>query len=1247
MNVVASVIGGIVFFILRFFLGSIIAGAIKKVFLGYCYVVYMLCDGRPRPEKSQGNAICRLNNVDMHDKDDYELHPSYQTLVDQEPDDYARSPNWPSYLNLLRLGFLYVLLQLGSPSELLEFAKLVWESGKIELGTQRQLNFLMVLILLHIQYACLGQIVSMIERVLLYPRLSREETKDRSVLYAVPRMVRRALQESLNSTVATTVVLSTIAGLGLLVMVLSVGVAHDIQGIVAQTHQRVMTFQEAEAQAALGLLDNQDRQEGPFVRQADEALSQAYDAGLGWFDPILKDAFPVLSWGATEWAFQVANVIVDPEAPLLRRPQPSQKARKSSDSASQLKAWSALDDSGFGSLVIESPQRDASEQVQFASSSFSSEEAIEHPELWHIPTLQSLGFVSPKQINQATFMARKRSEDGDFSVKSDSQEPVEKQENGTPTSPRAINLSQIKFLTSLVLGYEGLNSENMLWGFNAFNDLLFRWILFLLGLMTFTALKVSPLQRIGWIIDQALASSPSSFGSLRLSSSAAGSTSTHGAASATSPGPGRVLAKSLEYSITGTFVSMLKLAIYHTLFTLAWTRFLQDRVMADAGLSEFVPVRYAWLTSLFGIVLIMFPIAPNWLVSIPGAVVHFYVYGQRPIEAVAMVVGHVLFAGIVDGAVWDSHVVRHTRPGVSSAFWLGLWMFLGGMKWGTKGLLLGPVLFASVPSAWSAILELRGRPSTVDKTKKWGSKNDQEREQEEERRIRRRQYGYQRERDGDDAESRSCSSRASSQSSRGSRSKSSSRPWRQGQSQDQSHIRPPIPFAVTLFPVVFYLVLIAGGYYVYVVTVCVRQIQEGSIAVGVILLLIYHLSLILMLWSYVMVIIVDPGKVSPERQHDLEVEQEDEEQESSSGANKSGASQQNEPQQKAASPQTQPQNPLPIPEPAHTRDQPQAAVPRLQSQSQVTLAQTTRSQVSVGSGSAGMLIPGAQARNRSGYIHINEDPALQSHPLWCSKCQHVKPERAHHCRVCKRCVLKMDHHCPWILNCVGQENYKFFFLFVFYTALHCILMVVTIAPLYGKTADNSIGHQLQVAAMAVGGIFGFTLVVFTVTHMRLILLNRTTIEDHDTPRNEGMLPCFRKGWVQSEGEINQGNERLYDVGYKENWEQALGPGWSCMIPTRLPRRNLGKAEEGGIVELKYNQKVVARQWRDYHQQMEIRRQEQQQPPAQLESFLPQTQPGGAQQKLYGVDDLPVGTTSAVNVSGPAAATAAANPFDDR
>ena len=58
---------------------------------------------------------------------------------------------------------------------------------------------------------------------------------------------------------------------------------------------------------------------------------------------------------------------------------------------------------------------------------------------------------------------------------------------------------------------------------------------------------------------------------------------------------------------------------------------------------------------------------------------------------------------------------------------------------------------------------------------------------------------------------------------------------------------------------------------------------------------------------------------------------------------------------------------------------------------------------------------------------------------FCRKCAKWKPDRCHHCSVCCRCVLKMDHHCVWVANCVGVYNYKFFLLFLCYTFLATIL----------------------------------------------------------------------------------------------------------------------------------------------------------------------------------------------------------------
>merc|ERR1719161_1666194 len=73
------------------------------------------------------------------------------------------------------------------------------------------------------------------------------------------------------------------------------------------------------------------------------------------------------------------------------------------------------------------------------------------------------------------------------------------------------------------------------------------------------------------------------------------------------------------------------------------------------------------------------------------------------------------------------------------------------------------------------------------------------------------------------------------------------------------------------------------------------------------------------------------------------------------------------------------------------------------------------------------------------------------HCKWCGK---YKPDRCHHCRVCQTCILKMDHHCPWIYNCVGFYNYKYFFLLLFYTVLALHLIVWTMAESVIRCIDE-------------------------------------------------------------------------------------------------------------------------------------------------------------------------------------------------
>ena len=84
------------------------------------------------------------------------------------------------------------------------------------------------------------------------------------------------------------------------------------------------------------------------------------------------------------------------------------------------------------------------------------------------------------------------------------------------------------------------------------------------------------------------------------------------------------------------------------------------------------------------------------------------------------------------------------------------------------------------------------------------------------------------------------------------------------------------------------------------------------------------------------------------------------------------------------------------------------------------------------------ITPSSSNSNNNSNANNNKSSLPQRGRRMCRRCQAYKPPRAHHCSICKRCIIKMDHHCPWVNNCVGIGNHKYFLLFIFYTCLSCV-----------------------------------------------------------------------------------------------------------------------------------------------------------------------------------------------------------------
>ena len=164
---------------------------------------------------------------------------------------------------------------------------------------------------------------------------------------------------------------------------------------------------------------------------------------------------------------------------------------------------------------------------------------------------------------------------------------------------------------------------------------------------------------------------------------------------------------------------------------------------------------------------------------------------------------------------------------------------------------------------------------------------------------------------------------------------------------------------------------------------------------------------------------------------------------------------------------------------------------------------------------SGIKDPGIMIRNNSSDIvdtnKIQKEKIIKIRQLGyvsiykiCDTCNLIRPLRSTHCNVCNNCVIRFDHHCPWIGTCVGTQNYPYFFIYLcflnltqIFTALFCIILIIL------NLKNNSIG-EIQVRFkksimfiyifiyVCITIIFSFELLIF---HIRLILNNTTTKEE--------------------------------------------------------------------------------------------------------------------------------------------------------
>lgn len=202
----------------------------------------------------------------------------------------------------------------------------------------------------------------------------------------------------------------------------------------------------------------------------------------------------------------------------------------------------------------------------------------------------------------------------------------------------------------------------------------------------------------------------------------------------------------------------------------------------------------------------------------------------------------------------------------------------------------------------------------------------------------------------------------------------------------------------------------------------------------------------------------------------------------------------------------------------------------------------------------------------------------------CTKCNVIKIPRSKHCNICDKCIDLYDHHCVWINQCVGSNNYKYFIKFL---VSHIITTFVLVlfglyaiyrfilekklfdAKFYNKSNGVYVSASYQIifkyffynyyafiSNLIILFVIFIILLLFTAYHCYLMYNNKTSYEDNKIKRYKKYFNSIEKSLLEYiNNKTNEDNTKIEENNNSKSSNDILYSGYKKYIKDKVLSRD--------------------------------------------------------------------------------------------